>query len=133
TTITRHGTGWPARRSTADTGTASAGGLLVLTGSLDTSPVLAIHSTTANRPKIDSNATIRTVAISSANQTLEIGSGHAVSINAARSEESRAGTKERCARLTDTDEISMAGGTVRGCGHVSNSTDIGGHVTVSMD
>jgi len=116
--------------STGSTVTAVGGGTLDLQGAIDSALVLAVSSAAANTLKIDSDATIGAVSISSSNQTLQVGAGHSVTINAAQTVAS--GTLRIDGALTDASGITLSAGTLSGAGSVSASTAITGKGTVSL-
>lgn len=115
--------------SGAGTITAS-GGTLDLTGTV--SSALSINSAVASDLKIDGTATAATIAISSANQTLEIGAaGSSLTISAS---ESITGGHIQLdgGTLADASGITLgAGATLSGMGTVSAPVSGGGTITAS--
>ena len=111
----------------------ASGGTLDLTGPVSSGLTLAINSTVASDLKIDGTAvTAATIAISSANQTLEIG-GVGSSLTIGASESITGGHIQLDdGTLADASGITLgAGATLSGMGTVSAPVSGGGTITAS--
>ena len=109
----------------------ASGGTLDLTGTVGSGLTLSINSAVVSDLKIDGTATAATIAISSANQTLEIGAGGSVTISAP---ESITGGHIQLDGGTLTDASGMTlgiGATLSGKGTVSAPVSGGGTITAS--
>ncbi|MGH9548015.1 MAG: DUF4347 domain-containing protein, partial [Terriglobales bacterium] len=113
-------------------GTVTAsGGVLDLTGTVSSGLTLAINSAVASDLKIDGTATATTIAINSANQTLEIGATGSLTINASESVTS-GHIQLDGGSLTDPSGMTLGGGaTLSGKGTVSAPLSGGGTITAS--
>ena len=109
----------------------ASGGTLDLTGTVSSGLTLSINSAVVSDLKIDGKATAATIAMSSANQTLEIGAGGNLTISA--SENITSGHIQLDGgTLTDTSGITLSSGaTLSGKGTVSAPLSGGGTITAS--
>ena len=112
----------------------ASGGTLDVFGTVDSGVSLQINTTNNSTLKLEGTATsAAAISITSANQTLEVGTSGSLTINAAQTvTNGRILLDGASSLLTVANDITLSNGTISGLGTVAAGTDITGFGTLSI-